>query len=289
LKKLLLIALAMIVAISMFGCGDDSSSPKSKTPGDNNDQTFLAVQSSIEEDLLPGMLESLNEGISLLEFDGGPILKANDTSYYDFNEQTYWWRYVDQYEQEGEGYYYNYASIDSFRFEEGAGYGQYPDSGTTTGLDTRQHFDNESYSDSDTLESHVDVSYHYTGLAGNIMTIAGNSNINYEFGMDSLSYAYEFGGNFDNVTIPIANIDPESDSNHPTGGGMGMSIFYEMQSLNPNYPSGSYDWSLALTFSETGYHARVESGDNYWEWDGTWDETLSANSKFWPKQDNPRM
>jgi hypothetical protein len=288
LKKLLLIALAMTVAISMFGCGDDSNSPKTKTPGDNNDQNFRAIQSQISEELLPGMLESLNSGISLLDFDGGPIMKTNDTSYYDFNNDSYWWRYVDQAEEEGEGYYYNYAEIDSFRFEEGSQFQQYPDSGTTTGMDTRQHFDNVSYQTGDSNETHVDVLYHYTGLAGDIMTIAGTSDINYSFAMDSLSLAYEFGGNFSNVTIPIANVDPDSNSNHPTGGGMGMTIHYESQSLNPNYPDGTFDWSLNLTFSETGYHARVESGDNYWEWDGTWDETLAAHSKYWPKHNEPR-
>ena len=273
----------------MFGCGDDSSSPKTKTPGDAHDQTFLAIQSSIEEDLLPGMLTSLNDGISLLDFSGGPIAKANDTSYYDFNHDSYWWRYIDIYNQDGEGYHYGYSQADSFRFAEGSQYQQFPDSGSTTSLESRQHLDSESYNPSDSSETHVGVLYHYTGLAGDTMTIAGSSDVSFGFATDSLNYDYAFGGNFDDVTIPIANIDPNSDNNHPTGGGLGMTINYEVQSLYPNYPNGSYDWSLTMTFSETGYHARIESGDNYWEWDGTWDSALAAHGKFWPKRDKLQM
>jgi len=87
----------------------------------------------------------------------------------------------------------------------------------------------------------------------------------------------------------VANVNPDSDSNHPTGGGMGSSIHYSSHSLYPNYPSGTYDWTLTLTFSETGYHARMESGDNYWEWDGTWDEALAKHGKFSTIHSMPRM
>lgn len=277
------------MAISMFGCSDKSSSPKTKTPGDANSQDFLTIKTTVSDELIPGMLDGLNEGIGLLGFDGGRIQNTNDTSYYDFNDTTYWWRYVDQSEEEGEGYYYSNAEIDSFRFEEGSGYQLYPDSGTTTGLDTRQHFDGESVTAVETTQTSADIIYHYTGLAGDVMTIAGSSDISFDMAIDSLTMSYAFGGDFSNVTIPIANLDPDSSNNHPTSGGMQTSIHYSSESSSPNYHSGSFDWTLTLTFSETGYHARVESGDYYWEWDGTWDETLAANSKFWPKHNQQQM
>jgi hypothetical protein len=254
----------LLLSLSLFiGCSDNSTEP-ALTEGDYNDPSYQQAQPMVDS-LVVATFENLGESFNeYLYFDGNTPASVADTAYLVYDEETCWWHiYVSIDSAE------NHIIVsDSVWFSSVEACQQFPDSLTTNELDVRAYVDLYLTEDTTTISSDAYRNFHAVGLQNDIVTLnASESNessiVN---GLSSVSIDYE--GSLIDLTFLRGDVYEEATDPYPLSGTLTMSMLLTVETPEN---SMTISWSVTITFGPDGYHARAESGDNYWEWDGTYD------------------
>ncbi len=158
--------------------------------------------------------------------------------------------------------------VDSFRFEQGDAYQELPDSNTTA-FEYRTRLDGE-YNNADTSMS---VTYHdayrFTGINTDEITVNGTSIAEQEGNISQVEVSFGFSCELSDIVFLTQDINYEGD-NYPVSGTAVVEVEIYTSDQIDDIPAMNISWTLTVTFNENGYHARLESDENYWEWDETW-------------------
>lgn len=269
-KKLSIIALIPLLALGFVGCSKNSSQPTGLTPGDDSDQTFLKAQATTD-DFSEQYIESMNEALNYIYFSGS-LLRPADTSFITYDDETSWWVVV--VDRLDDSTFVPFYLVDSVRFSAGVNYQQYPDETTTT-IDYRYWADFHPEAGQDTA---LDIYSHdeclLDGFTGDTIVVNGSTDYSVEGSIGNVEVEYSLTGEAEDVKYLRMLIN--DDGTHPIAGRLSLTVTIHTSGELGDFPATNATWSLVLTFDDEGYHARLESGQNYWEWSRPWDEVMRA-------------
>jgi hypothetical protein len=152
--------------------------------------------------------------------------------------------------------------MDSVRFEEGDSCTMFPDSLSTTGIDYRGAFSVSLGSDTLYLDADFVNHLHITGIQSEQVFFNGLSTADIAFPTAEFSYS----ASDNNVTFNRVDLEMEPHP-HPVDGSISMALM--VHAVTPQ-GSAEVNWTIDITFYMDHYHVHFESGNNYWDWDGTY-------------------
>jgi hypothetical protein len=259
----MMIFAAMLIVFS--GCSKNSTDSSDPTEGDPNDVIYLQAKAS-SEDIIVDLLSGVDDGIGYLDYEGGdPLPKPADTLFLVMYED-YWYEYrFEMMSTEGQ-----WVQSDSFRFESGVEqYQAFPDSNTTA-FEFRNKFLME-FSVGDTSSTMTnDAAYRFTGINSEEVTINGSTDMGMEITAGSSEATMDVASELDDIVYLTEELEYNYE-NYPISGTLVIAVDVYSDYNMGDIPAMDYEWTLTVTFNENGYHARLEAGDFYWEWDETWD------------------
>ena len=269
-KKLSIVALIPLLAIGLAGCSKNSSRPAGLTPGDPSDPTFLKVQETTDQ-FGEQYLESINEALNYIYFSG-PLMRPADTSFITYDDETSWWILV--VDRLSEPTFVPFYVVDSVRFSAGDDYQQYPDETTTT-IDYRFWAEYHPEASEDTsLDIYAHNDCLLDGFTGDTVVVNGSTDYSIEGSIGDVDVEYSLTGDAENVKFLRAYIN--EDGTHPVDGTLSLTVTIHTSGQIGNFPATNVTWTLVLTFDDEGYDARLESGQNYWQWSKSWSEIMRA-------------
>jgi hypothetical protein len=259
IKRLFPFFVAVLLGGVLFlGCSDDGTN-SNLTEGDQNDPDFIQAQ-ELANTYVDSMFVSFDQVFGYMTFDGTEPLDATaDSVNINYDTETCWWEiYVSSDTTD-----FSMLFIDSVKFDDGTGCQMFPDSLTTTQIEYRAFFDISTMADSGSLSLTAHENVLVEGIqADHVVINASNTTfMDLVLGVYSISANYE--ASITDLTFNRADFDTEGPV-YPLSGSAAVAMVVQ----------GSYDqgggarsWVVYVTFYEDHYHARAESGDNYWEWD----------------------
>jgi hypothetical protein len=259
MKKLLLLA-AAIVAISLIsGCGKDSTSEKA---GDQNDASYLAAKSDIDSTIIE-MTEDDNDAAAWLS---EVMTKPADLDTTYFDSTSFWHTYL--YQHEGE--LLTYARVDSFRFSDFEDDHQQNRNDSTDIFEHRIH-KYYTYTNIDTTivwQKSRNRNVLWSGFTDSVLVLTGAFDRSYAGEAPGVTFNHTFSGTFDSVryyTLDFLNGLPT----HPISGRfMGTKNFLRATDNRIiNFTS-----TITITFYEDHYNVHLIAGSNYWDWDHYYDQ-----------------
>jgi len=267
MKKHFALGVLMFAVMLMLvgGCSKNSTESGDPVEGDPNDITYLQAKQS-SEGIISDVLGGVDGGIDYLDYEGdGPLMKPADTLFIVMYED-YWYEYRFELLTTGG----QWAQSDSFRFESGIDqYQQFPDTNTTA-FEFRNKFFLE-FSEGDTSSMFFNnAAYRFTGVNSEEVTINGTTGAGIEIIVASSAASMDFDCELDDIVYSTEELEYGYE-NYPISGILVVSVDVHSDEQIGDVPAMNYDWTLTVTFNENGYHARLEAGDFYWEWDETWD------------------
>ena len=260
-----LAVLSFALLVMLAACSKDSTS-SGLTEGNPNDPTYLQARAASEE-MVDTVLGEIDDAIAMREFDGsGPVpARPADTLFMTMYED-YWW----EFRLESGGGNGSLAASDSFRFEiSDDEYQDLPDS-TTNAYEYRSKFEIANESGDTSATAFANETLRLEGLTEELLTINGSSAQEVAITMGSAEASMNNSGSLEDIVFIMADLDDEIED-HPQSGVLTLSAAINSSQMVGGLPALNFEWTLTVTFSETGYHARLESGDNYWEWDREWE------------------
>ncbi len=267
-KKLSIIALIPLLAIVIAGCSENSSQSAGLTPGDPNDPNFLKAQETAD-DFSEQFIGSMNEGLNYVYFQGG-MLRPADTSLITYDEESSWWILV--VDRLTDPAFTPFYMVDSVRFSADGEYQQYPDESTTT-IDYKFWAEFHPEASEDTaldVFAHNDCSF--DGFTGDTVVVNGSTDYSIEGTIGDVEVEFSLSGDAEDIEFLRANIN--GDGTHPVDGRLSLTLTMHTAGQIGDFPAVDGTWTLVLSFDEEGYDARLESGQNYWQWSRTWDEIM---------------
>jgi hypothetical protein len=260
--RIALFAAALVTLILVGACSDKSTEP-AMTEGDPNSSEFVMARNYTEA-FVDSIFNDVDMAMGFLTFDGStPMRVSDDTVYIVFDESTCWWEIYASYDS-GATYL---IFVDSVRFADANGCQQFPDSLTTTELEFRADFDIHLAGDSGSISSDASRNLLVTGIQSDQVVFNGDEGNLLGLVMGQSSLTVDYDGSLTDLTFWSDDLRG-NENPHPISGTLAMSM--TITSVTPN-GSAIVDWSIVITFGPDGYHARAESGNNYWEWDGVYD------------------
>jgi hypothetical protein len=261
-KALPFIVFAILGAVLLIGGCSDSTKP-AKTPGSENDASYQTAQAFAKEfvDSLPLFA---SDGFSYMDFDGTKIANVlSDSASINYDGATKWWVIYFHHDST----YANLTARDSVRFEQGDSCTMFPDSLNTTGIDYRATLDISLGGDTVNVSADFGNGMHITGIQSEQVNFDGPSSaaILTQLGVNS-SIECVYSAALNNVVFNCIDLETEIHP-HPVDGTIAMAMM-----VHTVAPQGSAEvnWTIDITFYADHYHVHFESGDNYWDWDGTY-------------------
>jgi hypothetical protein len=262
MKKIafLLFSLFTALALVFVACSDNATEPE-LTEGDYQDPNYQTAR-MITESIVDTLFMEADAASDFINFDGSEPMQASDSLLITFDEETCWWHiYV--------GADTTNASllfVDSLKFQDAEGCQMFPDSFTTTSIEYRAYLDIDLISDSATIVATANENLLLEGIQDDTCVINATAASNLELASSLYEISYDYSGALDDIKFLTLELMNEEDP-RPVAGTMilNLIIFGSNQQ-----GSGSWNWAVIITFNEGGYHARAESGENYWEWDVTY-------------------
>lgn len=264
MKRIMVFPLVLIVALMIVlgGCSS-STEPQTKIPGDPDDPIALAAQKEIDKNI-GCVLESFDNGISWLNFDGSWYLAKPADTLFLIMYDDYWYEFHLDFTLDSS----SMVMVDSFRFEQGDSYQELLDSNTTA-YEYRCRLDGE-YIDADTSMSiYSRDAYRFTGINTDEITANGTSIAEQEGSISQVEVSFRYSCELAGIVFLTQDINYEGD-NYPVSGTAVVAVEIYVSGQIDDIPAMNISWTLTVTFNENGYHARLESDENYWEWDETW-------------------
>ena len=261
-RLLLLFGIISLCAVFMIAGCSDSATESELTEGNPDDPNFQIAR-TMTDGIVDSLFNSSETAFGFLNFDGtAPSSVANDTLYVVFHESSCWWEI-----------YFSIDSlnnwlvlIDSLQFRNAEGCQQFPDSLTTTEIEYRIYFDMSVSDDSASIDATGHQIFSLEGIQDDTVVVNATTQNNMDLAMGLLDILYEYDAVLTGLKFLALDLEEETEP-RPVSGSLSLSL--SVVSSSPN-ASGSINWSITITFNPTGYHARAESGENYWEWDVTY-------------------
>jgi hypothetical protein len=259
-KHLLPCLVAVFALMSIFlGCSDNDSNPP-LIEGDYNDPAYIQAQ-GLAEIYVDSLAAFALDGFSYMEFDGtGPMKVASDSVDIRYNDSSSWWTVYAHYDTTD----LNMTFLDSVRFEEGSEYRQWPDSLTTTGIGYHALASFDLAADSATFAGDFSQNMAIDGIQSDLVAFTGGSSADIEIQTNTVDYWQSYDGSILNVTFNRSDLEVLEDP-HPISGGLDVTMLVV---ATTDQGSSSVSWHAIVTFYIDRYHVRLESGGNYWEWEG---------------------
>ena len=263
-KVFLLIAVA--ATIPFVGCSD-----KSTNTVDN--ETIAASLQTETTTLINNMGYFIDDGIDFANYGVGSVAKPADTTYFDYDSETYWWTLYRQMDY-GDPVVWTIEELDSVRFLDGETYQDEPDD-STDGLQFRITGEEVmSYATDSTMTLDYTFGCDYASLQDDTVNVDGAMTYYLEVVLGNFEYGYQFDCEYDDVDFYS---DPYSYDDHPTSGTMTVTVYiYSTGDAAQSIPSGNYHATMNLTFTEDGYDgAMTVEGENF-TWAATWDDVQNS-------------
>jgi hypothetical protein len=181
-----------------------------------------------------------------------------------FDEVTCWWHlYLDLSSDTTNS---SLLFVDSLKFQDSEGCQQFPDSLTTTSIEYRAFLDISIVADSGTFIGTANENLLLEGIQEDTCVLIATAESNLEVTSSLYEFAYDYSGVLDDIKFLTLDLMYEENP-RPVAGTMYLNLTVYGSNQQG---SGNWTWSVIITFNEGGYHARAESGENYWEWDVTY-------------------
>jgi len=263
-KVFLLIAVAAM--IPFVGCSD-----KSTNTVDN--ETIAASLQTETTTLINNMGYFIDDGIDFANYGVGSIAKPADTTYFDYDSESYWWTLYRQVDL-GDPVVWTIEELDSVRFLDGETYQEEPDD-STDGLQFRiTGQEVMSYAVDSTMTLDYTFDSDFSDIQDDTVNIDGAMTYYLEFVLGDFEYGYQFDCEYDDVDFYS---DPYSYDDHPVSGTMTVTVYiYSTGDAAQSIPSGNYHATMNLTFTEAGYDGSMNvEGENF-TWEATWDDVQNS-------------
>jgi hypothetical protein len=257
----LILALALIIG----GCSDNSTNSDIDTEAMSESlkaQTTMMVNSLGY--IIGYGFDYLNEGV-------GPYAKPADTSYFDFDDQTYWHTYYED-ASITEPYVRTFSELDSIRFSAGDVHQEDPDE-TTNGLEFRLIGEElMQYAADSSIALEVRLSCDYSLGDVDTVTIDGRLSYAMEMVLSTLEMGYDYDCEFGDIIYVY-----ETYNHHPVSGSLTLDIgLHSSGDPAQEIPAGDFSASMTLTFDEDGYSGDLTiEGDNY-TWEVSWNTVANS-------------
>jgi hypothetical protein len=255
------LALALSFSIFLAACSDNSSE-NNLTEGDPQDPNFQTAQ-MVTEGIVDTLLLEADLASGFINFDGSqPMSPTAESLLITFDETTCWWHiYVSSDTNNA-----SLLFIDSLKFQDAGGCQQFPDSLTTTEIEYRAYLDISIITDSAYIAGSANDNLLLQGIQEDTCAINAGLNRNLEMALSQYEYSYNCAGAIDNVKFLTQEL-MYGENPRPVSGTLILNLTIYGASQQG---SVGVHWFVTVTFNETGYHVRAESGENFWEWDVTY-------------------
>lgn len=264
MKSRLFYLLTLLLATSvMFIACSDNSTDNNLTEGDPQDPNFQMAQRTTE-DIVDSFIQEADEASSYIGFDGSAPMQACDSLAVTFDETSCWWHLYFDYSDDSTNS--TMLFVDSVKFQDIDGCQQFPDSLTTTSIEYRAFLDISVIADSGTFIENANENLLLEGIQEDTCVINATAESNAQVAVGLYEATYDYSGAIDDIKFLTQELVYE-DNPKPVAGTLYLSL--TLYGSNQQ-GSGSWAWSVTVTFHEGGYHARAVSGENYWEWDVTY-------------------
>jgi len=257
-----LLALMLALTFSFFACSDNSTD-NNLTEGDYNDPNYQAARTNTEM-IVNSFLQEADQTSDYIGFDGSEPMQACDSLSIVFDDATCWWHLYLDYSDDSTNS--TLLFIDSLKFQDAEGCQQFPDSFTTTSIEYRAFLDIDAVADSGTFIVNANENFLLEGIQEDTCVINAAANSNMDIASGLYEATLDYTGILDEIKFLTQELMYEENP-RPVAG----TLYLDLTVYGSNQQgSGSWHWSVTITFNEGGYHARAESGENYWEWDITY-------------------
>ena len=258
--NLLIGIITLCLSVFLLGCSDNSTE-NNLTEGDYQDPNYQSAR-SITEGIVDSVFLMAEATSNYIDFNGSAPMQATDSLLITFDEETCWWHLYLGADTTGASLLF----IDSLKFEDVEGCQQFPDSMTTTSIEYRAFIDIDMTADSATIAATAHENLLLEGIQEDTCVFDATASSFLELVSGLYDITYDYSAYLDNVKFLTEELMNDQEP-RPVSGSMALSL-----TLFGTYQqnSGSWNWNITITFNEGGYHARAESGENYWEWDVTY-------------------
>jgi hypothetical protein len=253
----------MASGLIFSACSDDKNANPPLTEGDPNDPNYIQAQLAAEA-FVAIMTEQTSNGFGYLSWDGSPMppKTAYDSSSAIYYESTGWW-VIYWHSDDTTGSDLTYMDSVRFRGPEGQ-YQMFPDSLTTEDLEYRRDFSLDIVTDTSSLLTDISDNLQINDIQTDQVVLHGNTGADIVSDYPQIDLTLNYDAALTSVTFNRYDLENEPEP-HPVSGSVALAL--HVLSVTPQ-GSGSGDWAITVTFFVDHYHARFESGGNYWEWDG---------------------
>jgi len=257
-----LFALLLALTFAFIACSDNSTD-NNLTEGDYNDPNYERAQATTEN-IVNSFFEDADATSDYIGFNGSEPMQACDSLLITFDQETCWWHlYLDLGSDTSNS---GMLIVDSVKFQDAQGCQQFPDSFTTTSIEYRALLDIDIVADSGTFMENASENILLEGIQEDTCVINATAVCEMDIIANLYELAYDYEGAMDDIKFLTQELMYEENP-RPVAG----TLYLDLTIYGSNQQgSGSWHWSITITFGEGGYHARAESGENYWEWDFTY-------------------
>ena len=271
-KLFALLAAALAMAFLLAACSDKNENQL--TEGDPEDPNFQSAR-MITNGIIDSLFLEAEMASDFINFDGTePMNTTEDSLLITFDEATCWWAIYLSTDTTNVSLLF----IDSVKFHDADGCQQFPDSLTTTEIEYRAFLDINVVSDSGSLIASASDHLLLEGIQEDTCVINAGVARNLDLAVNLTELSYDYDGALDDIRFLTPELMYEENP-RPVAGTMILSLTIYGSSQQG---SVSHHWIVTVTFGPTGYHARAESGENYWEWDVTYVTRYNLKLFFWP-------
>ncbi len=262
-KGILLLSMVLIGAFLAFIACSDNATDSDLTEGNPDDPNFVQAQ-GLAEAYVDTLFESFDIVFGYMSFEGdGPLKTTGDSLNINYDQETCWWQIYISSDISTDTTDYSLIFIDSVRFSDETACQMFPDSLTTTQIEYRAYLDLSVIADSGSIIVDSYQNALVTGIQSDLVVLNASNSTYMDMDLGFLALTVDYDGTITDLTFNHADLEGEAEV-HPLSGSASVAMAIEGST---NEGSGAQSWSVDVTFYEDHYHARAESGHNYWEWD----------------------
>lgn len=258
-RSFLFLSMILVGAFLAFTACSDNSTDSDLTEGNPDDPNFVQAQ-GLAEAYVDTLFESFEIVFGYMTFQGeGPLNTVGDSLNINYDQETCWWEIYASSDSTG----FSFVFVDSVRFNDATGCQMFPDSLTTTQIEYRAYIDLSVSADSGSIIVDSEENALVTGIQSDFVVLNASNSTYMDMDLGFLVMTVDYDGTITDLTFSRADLDGEAEV-YPLSGAASVAMAIAGSSVEG---SGVQSWTVDITFYEDYYHARAESGDNYWEWD----------------------
>jgi len=240
----------------------------SSSTNNDIDTAELAESLQAQTDLMVyNMTGFMDDGVDYVNYGAG-YGKPADTSYFDFDAQTYWWTYTLEWTLSSENMDWTINELDSVRFSAGDTHQIVPDE-TTSGLELRIiGEDLMTFTADSTMGVEYDIDFEFANANTDTIDVEGLFDYLIEIVMGEFEFTYDFECTYDDIVLVN---DPMEYSTYPIAGTVILDVTITSSGDDASgVPAGTWNATITLTFNDDGYTASMTLEGETFTWDSDW-------------------